>query len=72
MITLKTWSWVVSHQVLACRRAAARRSMAKISSEMPLPMPRWVISSPIHIRQHRAGRQRDHDQQDVLDVELRR
>ena len=22
---------------------------AKISSEMPLPMPRWVISSPIHI-----------------------
>ena len=22
---------------------------AKISSEMPLPMPRWVMSSPIHI-----------------------
>jgi hypothetical protein len=22
---------------------------AKIISEMPLPMPRWVISSPIHI-----------------------
>ncbi len=22
---------------------------AKISNEMPLPMPRWVISSPIHI-----------------------
>ena len=23
---------------------------AKISSEMPLPMPRWVICSPSHIR----------------------
>ena len=23
---------------------------AKIRSEMPLPMPRWVISSPIHIK----------------------
>ena len=23
--------------------------LAKIISEMPLPMPRWVISSPIHI-----------------------
>ena len=22
---------------------------AKISSEIPLPIPRWVISSPIHI-----------------------
>ena len=22
---------------------------AKIISEMPLPIPRWVISSPIHI-----------------------
>ena len=22
---------------------------AKISSEMPLPIPRWVMSSPIHI-----------------------
>ena len=22
---------------------------AKIISEMPLPMPRWVISSPIHM-----------------------
>ena len=25
------------------------RIEAKISSEMPLPMPRFVISSPIHI-----------------------
>ncbi len=23
--------------------------LAKISSEIPLPIPRWVISSPIHI-----------------------
>ncbi len=23
---------------------------AKIISEMPLPIPRWVISSPIHIK----------------------
>ena len=23
--------------------------LAKISSEMPLPTPRWVISSPSHI-----------------------
>ena len=32
-------------------RALGRREtmMAKIISEMPLPMPRWVISSPIHI-----------------------
>ena len=22
---------------------------AKISSDMPLPMPRWVMASPIHI-----------------------
>ena len=28
---------------------AAVRIEAKISSEMPLPMPRWVISSPIHM-----------------------
>jgi hypothetical protein len=25
------------------------RMLAKISSEMPLPTPRWVISSPSHI-----------------------
>ena len=23
--------------------------LAKISSDMPLPMPRWVMSSPIHM-----------------------
>ena len=25
-------------------------TLEKISSDMPLPMPRWVISSPIHMR----------------------
>ena len=30
--------------------AAGRETIeAKIISEMPLPMPRWVISSPIHM-----------------------
>ena len=43
---------------------------AKIISEMPLPIPRWVISSPIHITQHRAGGQRDRDQEDLADVEV--
>ena len=31
---------------------------AKINSEMPLPIPRWVMSSPIHISiTHPAVRQ---------------
>ena len=32
-------------------KLAGRRltTEAKISSDMPLPMPRWVISSPIHM-----------------------
>ena len=47
IITLKTWFWVF-HQ--AWMPAGRRETIeAKISSEMPLPMPRWVISSPIHI-----------------------
>ena len=29
---------------------------AKISSEIPLPIPRWVISSPIHISSVRRRR----------------
>ena len=33
-----------------CTALGRRETMfAKIISEMPLPMPRWVISSPIHI-----------------------
>ena len=43
---------------------------AKIISEMPLPMPRWVISSPNHISEHGAGGQRDRDQEDLTDVEV--
>ena len=47
IMTLKTWSGFV-HQ--ACRPCGRRLTIeAKIISEMPLPMPRWVISSPIHI-----------------------
>ena len=36
------------HQALMPAGALVRIE-AKISSDMPLPMPRWVISSPIHI-----------------------
>jgi hypothetical protein len=47
MITLKTWSGLV-HQ--ACTPLGRPETIdAKIISEMPLPMPRWVISSPSHI-----------------------
>ena len=47
MITLKTWSGFVHH---ACTPLGRPETIeAKIISEMPLPMPRWVISSPIHI-----------------------
>ncbi len=44
--------------------------LAKISNEMPLPIPRWVISSPIHISSTRARGERDHDQEDLADVEV--
>ena len=47
MITLKTWSGLV-HQALT-PLGRPETIEAKIISEMPLPMPRWVISSPIHI-----------------------
>ena len=46
-MTLKTWSGLV-HQ--ACRPPGRRATIdAKIISEIPLPMPRWVMSSPIHM-----------------------
>jgi hypothetical protein len=46
-MTLKTWLGFV-HQ--ACTPFGRPATIdAKIISEMPLPMPRWVISSPIHI-----------------------
>ena len=46
-MTLKTWSGFVHQAWMPCGRRATIE--AKIISEMPLPMPRWVISSPIHI-----------------------
>ena len=48
------------------------RIEAKISSEMPLPMPRLVISSPIHISSVVPARERDHDQHHAAGVELQR
>ena len=47
IMTLKTWSGFVHHACTPCGRPETIE--AKIISEMPLPMPRWVISSPIHI-----------------------
>ena len=47
MITRNTWSGLVHQE---CTPFGIRATMlAKISSEIPLPIPRWVISSPIHI-----------------------
>ena len=47
IITLKVWFGLVHHEF---RPLGIRDTIeAKISSEMPLPIPRWVISSPIHI-----------------------
>ena len=69
MITRNTWSGFV-HQ--DCTPLGIRDTMlAKISSEMPLPIPRWVISSPIHISSTRPGGQRDHDQEDLGQREVR-
>ena len=47
IITLKTWSGFVHHAWMPCGRFEAME--AKIISEIPLPMPRWVMSSPIHM-----------------------
>ena len=47
IMTLKTGSALVAH---ACTPFGRPETIeAKIISEMPLPMPRWVISSPIHM-----------------------
>ena len=54
------------------RAGADVRIEAKISSEMPLPMPRLVISSPIHISSVRAGGERDHDQHEAAGVDVQR
>ena len=47
IITLKTWSGLFHHAEMPFGSRDAIE--AKIISEMPLPMPRWVISSPSHI-----------------------
>ena len=47
IITTKTWSGLLHHCVIPF--GSPETIEAKIISEMPLPMPRWVISSPSHI-----------------------
>ena len=47
IITRKTWSGFVHQAWMPF--GSPETIDAKIISEMPLPMPRWVISSPIHI-----------------------
>ncbi len=47
IITLNVWLSLVHHEVSP---PGIRLTIeAKINSEMPLPIPFWVISSPIHI-----------------------
>ncbi len=47
IITLNDWSGLF-HQ--DCTPLGIRDTIdAKIISDMPLPIPRWVISSPIHM-----------------------
>src|SRR5437764_4161753 len=59
IITLNTWSCVVHH---VCTPLGRRATMeAKISSEIPLPMPFWVINSPIHINSTQPERHRQRD-----------
>ena len=53
------------HQARDRRSAAPVRIDAKIRSEMPLPTPRFVISSPIHISSVVADGERDDDQVDA-------
>ena len=67
IITTKTWSGLVHQPATPGSRPATIE--AKISSEMPLPMPRWVISSPIHISSVRPGGQRDHDHEELAEGE---
>ncbi len=47
IITTKTWSGLFHH--LSRPLGRPETIEAKIISEMPLPIPRWVISSPSHI-----------------------
>ena len=65
IITMKTWSGLFHHAVIPCGNRETIE--AKISSEIPLPIPRWVISSPIHISSVVAGGQRDHDHEQLAE-----
>ncbi len=47
IITTKTWSGLFHH--LESPGMIDEAIEAKIINEMPLPIPRWVISSPSHI-----------------------
>ena len=47
IITMKTWSGFVHQDEIPGPIPAAID--AKIISEIPLPIPRWVINSPSHI-----------------------
>ncbi len=47
MITRNTWSGLFHHALIP--EGMRDTIEAKMSSEMPLPIPRWVMSSPIHI-----------------------
>jgi hypothetical protein len=63
-------SFVVGPPSIHARIASGARSMidAKISSEMPFPMPRFVICSPNHISSTVPAGQRDDDQDEPPDV----
>ena len=52
IITVSSTPCIMSGEVLTeSIRAPGRRAMmlAKMMRDMPLPMPRWVMSSPIHM-----------------------
>jgi hypothetical protein len=44
---------------------------AKMRIEMPFPMPRFVICSPMHMSRHAADRERDDDQDHAARVRLK-
>ena len=68
IITTKTWSGLFHHFVIP---SGMRETIeAKIISEIPLPMPRWVISSPIHISSVQPAVRRHHDQEDLREGPL--
>jgi hypothetical protein len=48
IITTKTWSELCHH--LSIPLGIREAIEAKIISDIPLPTPRWVISSPSHIK----------------------